>query len=102
MTTDKELLDKMCATVAFHFDLLGCNGKCNRIHLCQKRCTKLINSLDAWREIWDCMSDEQLREHTHLLWDLIDDLYLVLRATPLHHLEAALRMLREWTKEMEG
>lgn len=93
----------------------------------------LINSLDAWPKIWDCMTREQLWEHSLLLaqskmptcdnipddalvtfnmgdCDESDDKTLCIevrfghhffRATPLHHLEAALRMLGKWTPEME-
>ena len=115
VTTDKVLLEQMCAIVAFHFKLLGCNGKCDRLHLCQRRCMKLLNSRDAWAPLWEAMTDEQWEvflEHlcntSGTTLESVDDgtisleefARMILLAPKPAILEACLRMLGKWTPEM--
>lgn len=53
---------------------------------------KLSESLDAWRPIWEGMSDEQKERRDKTLMEMYanDEILWLTEATPLHHLEAAL------------
>lgn len=58
----------------------------------------LATSLDAWRPIWEAMTDEQKTKNSGYLIKMKydgDDYIYDWELTPLHHLEAALRMLGE-------
>lgn len=65
----------------------------------------LATSLDAWaKHIWPVMTDAQKAMYGYMLCEIIgDDDAQTYLATPLHHLETALRMLGkydEWDAEL--
>ena len=130
MTTDKVLLEQMCAIAykgitgeCWHKQSNGCvkiwgrDGRHDfnvRMDKCPKcgaafqegnrmRNPRLLNSLDAWRPLWEAMTREQKLAHNDQL-RFVQALneYYSWQATPLHHLEAVLRMLNEWKPEWEG
>jgi hypothetical protein len=58
----------------------------------------LFDSIDAWMKyIFPCMNNQQKNAHRHCLHSVMRNKHGVWEylATPLHHLEAALRMLGE-------
>lgn len=65
----------------------------------------LATSLDAWRPIWEGMSDEQLFEYGELLMEASNYCLYDWMCEPIHHLEAALRasgLYEQWERECEG
>jgi len=101
-------IEKACATVfekvtgkCWH-TLVKWNSQCWKCLECDKYVRmrnvnpKLVTSLDAWREIWDAMTDEQKYLNAHCIANTATrETLWAWELTPLHHLEAALRMLGE-------
>ena len=83
----------------FNGVLEGVHYCCNNGLNCESLNPPLATSLDAWREIWDAMSDEQWVEYEGNICAAISmdvpesPIRHIVQATPLHHLEAALRSL---------
>ncbi len=85
-------------------------SKCKDIFRLSKPNPKLLTSLDAWRPLWERMDergllhvqelmeivDPTVRINKHGMYELITgELYLLMQAQPIHHLEAALRALED-------
>ena len=114
MTTDKVLLEQMCAIAyegitgkCWHMDKKGHRfaafhcGKCNTDNT-EADNPDLLNSLDAWhKHIFSVMSIKQKNNHD---WELtkMKKWQWSWETPPLHHLEACLKMLGKWKPEWEG
>jgi hypothetical protein len=71
-----------------------CNAKIGSSYPSARWNPPLATSLDAWAEhIWPVMTEYQDREWWQYLDEVVSSDIPIWKATPLHHLEAALRML---------